>query len=448
MEHIPKSIQTMIEKLNKNGYEAFLVGGCVRDFVLNRVPKDYDVATSATPEQVKEVFVGVPVIETGISHGTVTVLWGEFPIEITTYRVESTYEDHRRPSEVFFTTQLKEDLARRDFTMNALAYHPKLGMIDYFNGIEDIHNKRICCVGNATERFSEDALRIMRALRFASELDFVIEEKTKKALLLKKELLQYISAERIRVELEKLLCGKAVKDILLDYSEILITIIPESEKMIGFKQHNPHHLYDVYTHTVMAVEAIEPEISLRLTMLFHDIGKPETFRLDEKGIGHFYGHPQVSAKLTKQIMKKLRFDKKTIHKVEQLVLYHDYEIMPRKKSIRKAVFLVKDYFEDLLKVKRADYLAQANPEEKLENLEKVKSIWEEMKLEEECLSLKDLVITGRDLEEVKPVYRGRILSRLLEEVMEEKLVNEKEELLARVNELLEEFLLEETISNK
>lgn len=343
---IPKQILFIIKRLEERGHQAFVVGGCVRDALLNKEPHDWDITTSALPEETVNIFQSEKVIETGLKHGTVTVVNENLPVEITTYRVDGIYTDNRRPNSVTFTSSLTQDLARRDFTINAMAYHPTKGLIDPFKGKEDLLNKTIRCVGTAVQRFREDALRIMRALRFASVLDFEIEPNTSAALFSEKEQLQGISAERVREEFIGLLCGTSCSEVLRQFYPILAVWIPELLPMIGFEQHNPYHAYDVWEHTLKTISAIQATAVLRCTMLFHDIGKPVTFTLDKKGVGHFYGHGAVSTELAGQIMRRLKFETKTREQITTLVKYHDIrcENSPLwiKKQLRKfgpALFL-------------------------------------------------------------------------------------------------------------
>ena len=308
---LPAGVSRALTMLESAGFEAFIVGGCVRDALRGITPKDYDITTSALPEETKSVFRDWRVIETGIQHGTITVVMDGMPLEITTYRTEGTYSDNRHPDSVSFTASLREDVARRDFTMNAIAYSPTRGMIDHFGGAEDIRRGIIRCVGDPATRFREDALRMMRGIRFASVLGFAIEKNTAAAIHENKERIPTVSAERIRVELTKLLCGANVKNVLMDWWDVIGTVIPEILPMHGFDQKTPYHIYDVWEHTAVAVSNIPPDPHLRLCALLHDIGKPPSFFTDEKGVGHFYGHPAVSARMTEEILARLKYDNAT-----------------------------------------------------------------------------------------------------------------------------------------
>ena len=334
---MPAGARYIIEQLNNSGYEAFIVGGCVRDSLLGKNPSDWDITTSATPYQVKELFART--IDTGIQHGTVTVLvdrkitgnmgeagaTSEYAFEVTTYRVDGIYEDHRRPKEVSFTSNLDEDLKRRDLTINAMAYNDEQGVIDIFGGVKDLKAGIVKCVGNPTDRFDEDALRILRAVRFAAQLDFQIEEETKIAMKKQCGFLKDISAERIQVELTKLIISDNPRKLVEAYELGLTAIIlPEFDRMINTPQNNPHHLYNVGLHTIKVMENIPKNMVLRYTALLHDSGKPETRTTDEKGIDHFYGHQEISSKITVEVLRRLKLDNNTIDATKKLVLYHDY----------------------------------------------------------------------------------------------------------------------------
>lgn len=438
---LPQEVQTAIEMLEQKGYEAYIVGGCVRDSLLNKSPKDYDITTSALPKQTEEVFDGYKIIETGLKHGTVTVLINGTPLEVTTFRVESQYSDNRHPDSVDFTSSLRDDVSRRDFTMNAIAYSQSKGMQDFFCGKEDINNKIIRCVGDADKRFKEDALRILRAIRFSSVLGFEIEENTKAAIFFNKELLKNISAERIASELVKLLCGKNVKEVLMSYINVLGTVIPEILPMKDFNQKNYHHIYDVWEHTAVAVESIPPEPTLRLAALFHDIGKPSCFSTDDKGVGHFYGHAGRGADMTDKILKRLRFDTYTRTTVVTLIKTHDDQIAPNRKGVRRALNrLTPDIFSLLILLKKADNAAQ-HPKYRYRQREcdELLKIGDEILTEDICYSLKSLAVNGNDIMELgipKGTEIGRILNRLLDEVIKERLKNDKTVLINFAKEKL------------
>lgn len=436
---LPQQVSYIIGELEKHGFEAYAVGGCVRDSILGRIPDDWDITTSAKPEQVKEIFRKT--IDTGIEHGTVTVMIEKEGYEVTTYRIDGEYEDSRHPKEVVFTSNLVEDLKRRDFTINAMAYSEKSGLVDVFDGIGDINRKMIRCVGKAKERFSEDALRILRAVRFAAQLKFQIEEETKEAIEDLAVNLQNISAERIQTELVKLLVSAEPERIREAY-ELGITkvILPEFDTMMTCTQENIHHMYTVGEHTVQALKQVENSKILRLAILFHDMGKTETKTVDEQGVAHFYGHAVKSAQMSEQILRRLKFDNDTIGKVKKLIELHDHRPSLKKSSVRRlAVQSGTELFEDLIKVKRADTLAQSEyqREEKLAYLDSILQLYQEIIRDNECIKLKDMEINGKDLMELGiPQGKGvgKILGELFEMVLETPEKNRREFLIDYVKE--------------
>lgn len=424
--------EKIIKMMNDAGEKAYCVGGCVRDILLGKEPHDFDICTSAHPEKTEEILKEFPVIETGIKHGTVTVLVDGEPFEITTWRIDGKYSDNRRPENVTFTPSLEEDLKRRDFTINAMAFDGE-EVIDPFGGKEDLKNGIIRAVGDPNERFEEDALRILRALRFASKLGFEIETKTAVAMHEKKELLKEISAERIFSELKLILCGKDATKVLLDFSDIIGQIIPEIKPTIGFEQHNKHHVYDVYTHTAVAVGSIDPDPTLRLTMLLHDIGKPDVYHFED-GQGHFYGHPEVSAEIARTVLNRLKCDNATKDTVLTLIKEHDNRFPPEKKSVKRMLGKVGEHnYSLLMKVKRADTDAQSDylKDEKYAQINALINVAKQIEEENECFSLSDLAINGSDLKEFLSGKKiGPALQKCLSMVIDEKLPNEKQELLA------------------
>ena len=435
---ISQGAKIALELLHKAGYEAYLVGGCVRDLIMKIPAHDYDITTNATPEEMKKVFFGYTTIETGIKHGTITFLYNKEPIEITTYRIEGKYKDNRHPETVEFTTKLENDLSRRDFTMNALVYNENEGIIDLFGGQKDIASKTIRAIGVAENRFKEDALRILRAMRFSSQLGFEIEEETKKAMVKCAPLLHNISAERISQELNKLLIGKNVKNVILDCYEILGELLPEIKKMHGFDQCNKYHIYNVLEHTAISVESIDPVAHLRLAMLLHDTGKVYTFTRDENGTGHFYGHNKVSSEIAMDFLNRYKYDNFTKERVVQLVKIHDTPIEMDRIFIKKRLNrLGKDAFFDLLKVKRADNLAQNPKYFWLDKLNEMENIAREI-VEENEFTLSSLKIDGNDLITlgIKGKKIGEVLNLLLNEVIEEKIPNERKALLKRATKLI------------
>ena len=430
---LPEKVKVIIQTLEAAGYEAYAVGGCVRDSVLGRIPADWDITTSALPEQVKGLFHRT--IDTGIEHGTVTVMMDKEGFEVTTYRIDGEYRDHRHPEQVNFTGELKEDLRRRDFTINAMAYNDRCGMVDAFGGIEDLKHGVIRCVGVARERFEEDALRILRAVRFAAQLGFEIEKETADAARALAGNLKDISAERIQTELVKLLVSPHPEMLRTAY-ELGITrvVLPEFDVMMETPQHHPHHMYSVGEHTLKALEFTDPEKVLRLSVLFHDFGKPQT-RTTVDGVDHFHGHANVSAQETVRIMRRLKFDNATMDQVKRIVLYHDARPQPDERQIRRLLHRAgEDIFPGLFQVMGADILAQSEYRkiEKLVNLERVHQVYDEILKRKDCISLKNLQVTGKDLiaagmEPGKKI--GEILNQMLEDVLETPEHNEREYLL-------------------
>lgn len=431
--HLPTQVHMALNRLDDAGYEAYIVGGCVRDHLRGVTPSDYDIATSAAPEQIEAVFRDLRVIKTGLQHGTVTVLVDGLPLEITTYRQDSTYSDHRHPDSVNFTRNLSDDLARRDFTINAMAYHPQKGLVDLWDGQADLSQRVIRCVGQPRQRFQEDALRIMRALRFSAVLGFSLEEATEQAAFDLRDTLKYVSQERLNVEFTKLLCGHSVEDVLCRYAPILGVFIPEILPMQGMEQHNPYHIYDVLTHTAKTVAHSARMRELRLAAFFHDIAKPCCFTLDDAGVGHFHGHPEIGAQMTDGILKRLKYDNATRHRVVELVRWHDLMIEPTEKSVRRALHkLTPEQFLPLLQLKYAD-LSAHNPELVCtDKLRQIEAVARQVLEQSQCFSLRDLAVNGRDLLELgMPAGKelGEALTWLLEAVMADQVINEKAALL-------------------
>lgn len=431
---LPEDVKLIIDTITKAGYEAYAVGGCIRDMLLDRVPDDFDITTSATPAIVKSLFRRT--VDTGIEHGTVTVLIKDTGYEVTTYRIDGEYEDHRHPSSVSFTSSLTEDLRRRDFTINAMAYNDEQGLVDPFDGREDIERKLIRCVGIPEERFSEDALRILRAIRFSAQLGYSIDEATASAMKKLCGNLKSVSAERIRVELTKTLVSQNPERLVWAY-ELGITsvILPEFDRMMETPQNNPHHLYCVGLHAIKAIEYIRNDRILRLTMLLHDIGKPYSQKTDDEGIDHFHGHPVKSEEMARVILNRLKFDNNTIHMVCELTRLHDIKIETNLRSVRRAISRMgKEVFRLLLEVKRADIMAQSDfqREEKLQRLSEIENLYDEIIKRGECTEIKELLIDGRDLINIgyKPGPNlGRELAKLLDQVLEEPALNNADTLL-------------------
>lgn len=440
---MPKKAKYIIEKITAAGFEAYAVGGCIRDCVLDRKPQDWDITTSARPEQVKALFPRT--VDTGIQHGTVTVMLDKESFEVTTYRIDGKYEDNRHPKDVIFTPCLEEDLKRRDLTINAMAYNDERGLVDPFGGMADIQAKVIRCVGDPMERFGEDALRILRAIRFSAQLGYELDEKTREAIRRLAPSLKNISAERIQTELVKLMISPH-PDYLRDAYECGVTKVffPEFDLAMETEQNHPHHCYSVGEHTLHSLTQVEPDKVLRLTMLLHDIGKPASLTRDGDGITHFRGHAQTGARLAREILRRLKFDNDTVNMVCKLVMYHDHgnSTEPDLRALRRAVNRIgQDAFPSLFAIKRADILAQSDylRQEKLEKLDRWQQLYRELLDKQQCVSLKDLAVTGSDLIDLgmKPGRElGNILSQLLELVLEEPEHNTKEFLLAEAKKTI------------
>lgn len=435
---MPPQVHTVLNLLSKNGFEGFVVGGCVRDSLLGRTPLDWDVTTNATPEEIKQVFSAFRIIETGIKHGTVTVLMNDMPLEITTYRIDGAYKDARRPEQVAFSRSLQDDLARRDFTINALCYNETTGLVDMYGGLDDLHNKTLRCVGDADKRFTEDALRIMRAVRFASVLGFKLEKDTAQSALRHRKTLSKIAAERIQVEFSKLICGQNAAEILRQYFPVIAVFIPEVKPLIGCQQHTPYHKYDVFEHTLYALENIKAEKKLRLVMFFHDFGKPAAKTTDKNGISHFKGHAKISATLTETILRRLKYDAKTITEVTTLVRIHDMKSAVDKITAKKRLCEIgAAHYLDLILIKQADSRAKANPHAIDYKLEIMRRLYEEIMAGNECYSLKQLAVNGDTLKGVglrDGIAIRRALELLLKAVIEERCENEETALLQFLKE--------------
>lgn len=431
---MPTPVKTLLRRLNSEGYEAYAVGGCVRDFLLGRDPHDWDIATAATPEQMKLCFEGLRTIDTGIKHGTISVFAEDMAVEVTSFRADGEYKDHRRPESVRFVSSLNDDLSRRDFTVNAMAVSEEGTLTDAFGGREDLAAKLIRCVGDPETRFTEDALRILRALRFASTYEFDIEQSTVRAMRKKRALLTYISGERIYEELKRLLIGPGVARVLYAFPDVLGVIIPEILPAIGLNQYNPHHDADVWAHTARSVAAVESDPALRLAMLMHDLGKPQCFTRDAEGIGHFYGHAKHSEIIAEAALSKLKADNQTRERVVRLIRIHDMRPEADAKWIKRRLKqLGEDGLRDLLKVQRADAKAQSEfqREEKLALLDECEAMLESILSEKECFSLSQLAVNGRDLLALglRGPKIGTALEQLLHKVIDGKLPNDHDTLL-------------------
>ncbi len=444
---LPAAVSDMIARLNSAGYSAYAVGGCVRDSLLGLTPHDWDLCTSALPEDMLRVFADERVAETGLKHGTLTVIRDHIPYEITTFRVDGAYTDHRHPDSVSFVSDVAEDLSRRDFTINAMAFSPDTGLTDLFGGREDLEAGIIRCVGEPCLRFEEDALRILRALRFASVYDFAVDPATDEAARKLAPTLQNVAAERIREEMLKLLCGRGAGRMLRAYPDILGVIIPEILPMVGYDQQNHHHSWDLWEHTVRALEGVPPEPDLRLTMLLHDTGKPEVRTTDAKGEGHYKGHQHASARIAEKVTANLRLNNASRDRVIRLVENHDIPLrtvtgetnLDRTFLLRRLNRFGEKDLRALFLIHRADRIATgySPPEREDARLKERMDALDALLAEQPCYTLKDLAVNGRDL--MAAGLRGKAvgdaLQRLLEEVMDGRTDNTKEALLNRLSSL-------------
>ena len=430
--NIPKSVKTVLELLECSGYEAWCVGGCVRDSFLGLEPGDWDVTTNALPEETMAVF-GDAAFPTGLQHGTVTVRRGNRSFEVTTFRADGPYSDARRPDSVRFSTELEEDLRRRDFTVNAMAMDLRGTLVDPYGGRQDLQRAVIRCVGEAEVRFGEDALRIMRGVRFASVLGFSVEEETARSIHRNAPALEEIAVERIQVELFKLLEGPFAAKILRQFPDVIGVFWPEILPMVGFDQKNHHHCYDVWEHTLHAVAAVPADAVLRCAMLLHDIGKPSCFTVDEAGVGHFYGHGAISREMADTMLRRLKCGNEVREKIVRLVDWHDREIQRTDKAIRRALrVLGEDDLRRLIHIKRGDNLAQAPEYRSRQNeIDKAEEILDRLIAEDACFSLKQLAVNGRDMMQLglQGPAIGKMLEHLLDTVVNGDIPNEREALL-------------------
>ena len=448
---LPDKVRLIIKKLTDEGFEAYAVGGCVRDCLLGKKPNDWDITTSATPIQVKSIFRRT--IDTGIQHGTVTIMLGNEGYEVTTYRIDGTYDDLRHPKDVTFTVSLEEDLKRRDFTINAMAYNYDSGLVDLFGGLDDLDKGIIRAVGDPYDRFSEDALRILRAVRFAAQLDYDIDKKTLEAVKSLAPNLTRISAERVRTELQKLLVSKHPERIFTLYETgVSRVILPELDLMMETDQNTPHHVYSVGIHTIEALKnsvnfddnLSEDDIKvLRLTLLFHDCGKPAAKTVDETGRDHFKGHAFISEKIASDIMHRLKYDNDTLYKVRRLVKYHDHRRKLTEPRVRRTIVEIsKELIPLWLIVRRCDISAQSMMERdiKLKDIDDFESMFKGIIERGDCLSIKELALTGKDLMDsgVRPgPGLGRILDMMFDDVLDDPSHNTKEWLLSRIGHYTE-----------
>lgn len=435
---IPQPVRDVMDRLDGAGFEVYAVGGCVRDMLMGKTPADWDLTTDALPMQTRAALEGIPVIDTGLKHGTVTAVSQGMRVEITTYRVDGNYTDHRRPDEVTFTRELKEDLARRDFTVNAMVYHPRTGVRDFFGGMRDLEDGVIRAVGDPEKRFAEDALRILRGLRFAAVLGFSVEEETARAMHDCRLLLREIAPERVREELCKLLMGDGAVPVLRTFREVFAVVLPEIVPMFGFDQQNRHHIYDVWEHTLHAVDACgksgddEDDLVLRMVMLLHDCAKPECFTVDFRGDGHFYGHAARGALIAREAVSRLRFDNETADRIVRLVRLHDSDVLNTEKSLLR--WLRKIGGRDLrllLRVKLADNLAQSPHFQRMDSIRQTERDLEALLSREPCFDRSRLAVKGGDLMELglRGAAIGEMLDALVEAVIEGSVENEREALL-------------------
>lgn len=438
MKTLPAFVCDAINRLENAGFEAVAVGGCVRDILANNTPHDYDIATAATPDEIARVFAGERQIETGKQHGTITVLLDGEPLEITTYRTDGAYADGRHPDSVTFSRRLEDDLSRRDFTVNAMALHPLRGVTDLFGGKADLEAGVLRCVGDPQKRFAEDALRVLRGLRFSSQHGFTLEPATAAATRAAKDMLSPVSAERVYAEMTALLCGKNVMQVLLQFPELICAVVPELRDAVGFSQNNRHHVYTVYEHIARVVGAVSPTPALRWAALLHDCGKPACKVTDDNGEFHFPGHPQESARRADTVLTRLRADNRTKDSVLELIQLHDLRTPPTEKAVKRLLSKVGETrFFELLDIAAADRSAQ-NPAYFAEGKARedaVRDLAVKLLAESACLTLADLAVNGDDLLAVGiPAGKevGDTLHRLLDLILDGECENNKEALLKRI----------------
>ncbi len=440
---LPINVKFILSKLHSKGYDAYVVGGCVRDTLLNKSIKDWDITTSATPDKTMKLFKDCNVIETGLQHGTVTVVLGGEPFEITTFRTDGTYSDGRHPDSVEFTTNLLEDLKRRDFTINAMAYNEEEGLIDPFGGQLDLKNGIIKCVGSSIDRFSEDALRMLRALRFAGRYDFTIHSETSSAIHQLADTITKVSSERITSELCSIISNNNCVGIFRDYIDVLTAVVPELKPMIGFDQNNPWHIYDVWEHTLIALQfSPTDDLITNFAILFHDIGKPHCKTVDDDGIYHFKGHGEISSDITNAVLRRLKFTNENREQIIELIKYHDATFEESNKSIKKWLNKIgEEQLRRLLILRRCDILAQSDKEResRLRKISNLENMLDDVLAKEECFKLSDLAINGKDLISLgmKPGKElGIMLNDILELIINSELSNEKEIILDFVKKRL------------
>lgn len=442
---LPQNVKKIIDILNYNNFEAFIVGGCVRDSLMGVTPHDWDICTNALPLQIKKCFEDYNTFDSGIKHGTISIVLDGEVFEVTTYRIDGSYSDNRRPDSVTFTSDISKDLSRRDFTINAMAYNEESGLIDPFDGKHDLSEKTVRCVGNSEMRFGEDALRIIRALRFASVLGFKIDDDTSESIHKNADLLKNIAVERISIEFNKLLCGNGAENILNNFCDVIAVFIPEITQMFDYDQHTKHHNRDLWYHTTYSVKSIEAMPLLRMTMLLHDLGKPKACKRYKDGTCHFKGHPKYSAEMADIILHRLKYPTDFIETCLTLIIYHDVRFSGAKRQMRHVMSAIGESNTALLlKVQRADIMAQSEymHKEKLEKLDLACRVYDEILADKDCFTLKQLEINGSDLLNIgvkQGTEIGKILKILLSLVIEDKLENKKSALIKKAEEIWDEI---------
>ena len=441
MIRLPAHAARAIEQLEGAGFETWAVGGCVRDSLRGAAPHDWDLCTAARPEQMKAVFAGERVLETGLKHGTLTLLTDGGPLEITTFRADGGYSDGRHPDAVRFVGSVEDDLARRDFTVGAMAWHPARGLCDPYGGLDDLQDGILRAVGDPDARFTEDGLRILRAVRFASQLGFAVEPQTAAAMRRQLGRLDCVAAERVREELTRMLCGRFVQRALLSYRDVLAAVLPELVPMFDCAQQNPHHLYDVWEHSVRAVGQVPAVPALRWAMLLHDCGKPACKTIDEKGVGHFYGHPKVSREIAERIVQRLRFSGAESARILLLVEQHDRPLGENDKLVRRRLSQIGEArFRDLLAIKKGDAVGQGTHPEDVAWLYGMEQCLDRVLAADACFSLRQLAVNGDDMLALGlsgPAV-GAMLHDLLRAVIDEQADNTRGALLALARARMEE----------
>ncbi|WP_417052008.1 CCA tRNA nucleotidyltransferase [Ellagibacter isourolithinifaciens] len=436
--HLPDAAIHVVGILEAGGFEAWFVGGFVRDALLGRPCSDIDIASNASWQQAQALFeaAGFKTHETGVAHGTLTVLVDNEAFEVTTYRRDGAYSDSRHPSSVEFVSSIEEDLARRDFTMNAIAFHPLRGLLDPYGGVGDLQAKTIRAVGDPAKRFSEDALRILRACRFAAQLGFDIEDETLFGMLSNKGIVYRVSAERVAHELDRLLTAPFAGSALVKYVDVLSCVLPELVSMKGFEQHTPYHIYDVLEHTAHVVDGVPADRLVRWAALFHDMGKPACFFFGKNGVGHFYGHANVSVMLARGIMSRLKMSPTFANRVLTLVKHHDEVVEPTPRAVKRMLARLDgdvELFCALCDLKRGDARGQApHCAGRIDAAYELEKVLADIQKANEAFTLQSLAIDGRDVM-VLGIPRGpevgKALSRALDAVIDEKVPNEKGALL-------------------